>query len=243
MSWSCPDCDSELDTYSGVASHHAQAHNREVESLLAELRGDDLCRWYVEEKMSENQVAKRLDVSRDAVSTAFQVLGIERRSRSEAEKLKNEQKTEEERRQQTESAREKLPDGGGLAIAWDEQFEEMQQSASVNATLGAEHREENGMKGVTGQDHPRWNGGKSIYDAVKKQIRRDESWETTRTRIRKRQDGECTVCSDCPDVLDVHHIVPLMAGGCNADELLMGLCSPCHRTVERYLSFEPVLVE
>jgi hypothetical protein len=117
----------------------------------------------------------------------------------------------------------------------------MCESASENAALGADAREENGMLGVTGQDHPLWNGGKSIYDAVKKQIRRNESWEMTRARIRKRDGHECHMCGDETQQLHVHHIVPIMAGGCNADDLLISLCRSCHRTAESFLSFRTVL--
>lgn len=192
-------------------------------------------------EMATPEMADALDISRGTLAEWFLEVDVHKRSRSEAEKLKNEKKSEEERRQQTRAAREELPDGGGTQMLWNEQPDEQMELVQEVAYLGADAREENGMKGVTGQDHPNWNGGKSIYDAVKKQLG-DESWNTTRTRIRDR-DGECRMCGCESDSLDVHHLIPLMAGGCHADELLIALCSECHRRVEAYISFECVLCD
>jgi transposase len=65
-------------------------------------------------KMSTPLMADALDISRATLADWFHEVDVHKRSRSEAEKLKNEQMTQEERRKQTEKAREKLPDGGGL---------------------------------------------------------------------------------------------------------------------------------
>lgn len=242
MVWKCPRCSFSCDTYNGFATHYGWKHDGGSLTPLAAVRRDELKRLYVDEQMSENQTADELGVSRDAVKNALRALNVDRRGQSEAEKVKNEKMTEEERREQTEDAREELPDGGYTQVLWDEQCDEQMEVAQEAAHLGADSREENGMAGVTGQEHPNWNGGKSIYDAVKKQLG-DESWQTTRARIREQQNGECALCGSCIGTLDVHHIVPLMAGGCNADELLMGLCPPCHNRAEAFVQFEAVLVE
>jgi len=112
---------------------------------------------------------------------------------------------------------------------YDEEPEVAREHAQEVAKLGAPAREENGMAGKTGQDNPNWRGGKSVYDAVKKQLR--PSFYTVRDDARA---DECYRCgaSDCK--LDVHHIVPIMAGGTNGDWNLMTLCESCHRTAEAY---------
>lgn len=46
---------------------------------------------------------------------------------------------------------------------------------------------------------------------------------------------------------DVHHIIPVIVGGTNDDEILMSVCRSCHERMERFVmqypEFKPVLVE
>lgn len=144
------------------------------------------------------------------------------------------------------AARDKYGDGGSLGYLWENRSDEMLEWVSENAALGTPAREENGMKGVSGQAHPRWRGGKNLYDAVKKCIRR-ESWNETRERAREEAGRECEMCGESQSNrgLDVHHIVPLMCGGTNRDGNLMALCQSCHRIVEAHTRelFDSVLVE
>lgn len=81
----------------------------------------------------------------------------------------------------------------------------------------------------TGQDSPLWRGGKSIYDAVKKQFH-GLSWETISRRHRRRE-PQCRLCGSTQG-LDVHHIVPIMSGGTNERWNLMTLCVACHNRAE-----------
>jgi len=110
------------------------------------------------------------------VKGALKSCGISRRGQSEAEQLKYEQMTEEERRELTESARdevrEKYGDGGFLGQWVSENPDDHAEVAREAAALGAPAREENGMAGATGQDNPNWRGGKNILRAVKKATRR-----------------------------------------------------------------------
>lgn len=94
----------------------------------------------------------------------------------------------------------------------------------------------------TGQDSPNWRGGKSIYDAVKKQFH-GPSWQTRRKHHRQ-QEPKCQVCGTIED-LDVHHIVPIMSGGTNDEWNLMTLCVSCHNRAEAFTReyIEPVLIE
>lgn len=76
MLWMCPDCGDPFASYSGVVSHHVQIHHRDA-SILAEVKGDEIREWYVEDGMSCAAICDRLDVSRDALMSAFDSLGID----------------------------------------------------------------------------------------------------------------------------------------------------------------------
>lgn len=97
----------------------------------------------------------------------------------------------------------------------------------------------------SGQQNPRWNGGSGIYAGLSAALG-DRSWLSIREDVR----GEtCEVCGERPSgiSLDVHHIIPLRAGGTHAPELLMTLCRSCHMKAEAYTQnipeVEPVCVE
>lgn len=61
-----------------------------------------------------------------------------------------------------------------------------------------------------------------------------DDWEAKARAIRQRDDHTCQGCgSDGSDVksLQVHHIVPLGAGGSNVRSNLITLCNECHGRV------------
>lgn len=157
--------------------------------------------------------------------------------------------TEAERRERTKAAREahkeKYGDGGYLEKWVCENPERHQEVAERYASLGADAREKNGMAGVTGQDHHAWRGGKSIYDAVKKQL--PENWRRKKVEAKKQDGHYCQNCGAIGTKLDSHHIVPIMAGGTNGFWNLITLCESCHGKAERFMrqypEFDPVLVE
>jgi len=90
---------------------------------------------------------------------------------------------------------------------------------------------------ISGSNHPRWSGGVTGIDYIRKNIG-NEPWKKVAERVRKKYDHTCQNCgcetTDTHRSLDVHHIVPLTAGGTNAEELLIPLCLKCHRKVESY---------
>jgi len=184
-------------------------------------------------KMSVNQMSDVLGISRSAIYTGFKHTDVDVRGQSDAERVKYQQMSEEERKKQTKAAREghreKYGDGGYISEWVRENPEKHAEVAKENAHKGAPAREENGMKGVTGQDHPRWRGGKHLIDNLRKQLR--PSWWTVRDDERAE---ECYNCGASECKLDVHHIVPLSAGGTNDSWNLMTLCESCHRTAESY---------
>ena len=71
-------------------------------------------------------------------------------------------------------------------------------------------------------------------------------WGQWRSDVR---DGECEMCgAEAGErAHDLHHIVPILAGGVNEPELLIELCRQCHENAEAYTrqfpEFEVVLCE
>lgn len=154
--------------------------------------------------------------------------------------------TAKERAELTEAARTAQAEmySSGCAIGhWVENNpEEHVRIAKQNAHKGTPARKENGMKGRTGQDNPNWRGGKHLVDSLRKQLR--PSWWTVRDDERAE---ECCKCGASGCKLDVHHIVPISAGGTNGSWNLMTLCESCHREAEAYTrqydAFSPVYTE
>jgi hypothetical protein len=79
--------------------------------------------------------------------------------------------SDEDLQAQTEAARqasyEKDGNGGYISQWVNENPEEHAEIAPKKDSKGAPAREENGMAGVTGQDNPRWRGGKHVIDALR----------------------------------------------------------------------------
>jgi 5-methylcytosine-specific restriction endonuclease McrA len=234
-------------------------------------------------KMTTTEMATALDVSRRVIDKLFEKSDAEPRSQGEAASLAFKDMSEAERAAITESARErhreKYGDGGYISEWVRENPERHAEVAKENAHKGAPAREKNGMAGVTGEDHPRynrvatecancgdtihrkrshaaeydelycgracqaehrserftgqdhpnWRGGKSLIDAVKKQLR--PAFSAVREECRGQ---ECQKCGSSDARLDVHHIVPVSAGGTNEDWNLITLCRSCHGTAEAY---------
>lgn len=228
MEIDCPKCGQSCANYGGYSTHFGAKHDGHP---LVALHGEKRIRELYSQ-MSENALADELNVGRRTVERALRSIGVSRRSQSEAEKLKNDQMTEKERREQTAKAREKnrekYGDGGSLGKWVEENPQEHQQVAQQAASLGAPARDKNGMKGVTGQDHPAWRGGKSLYHAVIKQLH-GPSWRT----LRKRHRGdECEMCGKLDRELHLHHIIPVLSGGTNEPWNFLTLCETCHTAVE-----------
>lgn len=246
MAWDCPRCGREADSFRSYANHFnlKQDGDHEGNALVAKVGCDQLQEMYAE--LSEKAVAEKLGVARSAVKPALEHCGVDRRGQSEAERRKWANMTEEERQERLDAMSDEFKDksNGSQALRkWRRENPERARELSKQAAeLGTPAREKNGMAGMTGQDNPNWRGGKNILRAVKKQLR--PSWWTVRDGARAEECFRCGA-SDCK--LDVHHIVPIMAGGTNEPWNLMTLCDSCHRTAEaftrQYPGFDPVLAE
>lgn len=247
----CPTCSETFDSRQGVSTHHHMGHDRPLSEAEVEEKYGVPYPWILNTlhnilEMSVNEISNHLEVSRKAISNAMDDrYDIPRRDQSEAEQLKWDQMSPKQRQQQVEQAHQRareMAEAGEHPFQkiWKEDPEKARQRCVKNGALGAPARETNGMEGVTGQDHPQWVGGTSIYEALKKSLG-DYSWEHIREEARKRDDRVCQMCGGTnPDPerrLDVHHIIPVMAGGTNDDWCLMSLCTSCHQKTERYIRY------
>jgi len=85
----------------------------------------------------------------------------------------------------------------------------------------------------THMNHPMWAGGSGLTDAIRSMIS-DGSWDGLRTQLQAERDPRCRMCGRKTDALHLHHTIPLLAGGTNDPDLLMFLCSGCHRRAEAH---------
>jgi len=65
-----------------------------------------------------------------------------------------------------------------------------------------------------------------------------EKWEPLRLRALKRDDYRCCNCHKRKK-LDIHHIVPVTAGGRNTLSNLVSLCRECHASIHSWLEKHP----
>lgn len=89
-----------------------------------------------------------------------------------------------------------------------------------------------------GAAHPQYKGTNGLDMAVRRLLG-GVRWKATRRRMHKKHpDAICRMCgaesSANGRALQLHHIVPVMAGGTHVEDNLMFLCHPCHRVVEGY---------
>jgi len=157
VNWTCPVCGYESVEYRPYANHYNLKEDDDHigHALVAIIGCEELAGRYAE--ASENALAEQFEVSRNVIKGALDECGIKRRGKADAEQHKWEQAggalrekvmTPEFREQQQ---REGLPE------ELHEWREENAEKLAEYAALGAPAREENGMKGVTGEDNPQYN--------------------------------------------------------------------------------------
>lgn len=218
--WDCPYCEYS-GSYKGLASHFRESRGNE-NALLAVIGEDDLLYDY--KTNSELELSNKYGISRGAVKEALAQAEADRRGMSEAATKRAEDNPEH----LTEIAPLGTParETNGMTGVTGE-------DAPLGGVTGEDHPAygtASWMEGLTGQDNPNWRGGKSIYDSVKKQLH-GPSWQTARKRHRG---DECESCGESSGLLDLHHVVPLLAGGLNEEWNYMTLCRSCHNSAEWY---------
>lgn len=107
---------------------------------------------------------------------------------------------------------------------------------SVPEGLSLRPIEQTPMYGRTGPDHPRWKGGTSLYHSLLRSM--DRQWWVA-SRETRENSMSCEMCPHGPEdsgrKLDVHHIIPVLAGGTSGDYNLITLCRSCHRKADAYI--------
>lgn len=114
---------------------------------------------------------------------------------------------------------------GQSVTKWNREYESKDHHYCSSTCYGqwtSKHR--------SGQDHPNWRGGTSVYVAVR-ELLGDQPWDAIAGRHRG---DRCEWCGGGGEGLHVHHIIPVMCGGTNEPWNLMTLCPSCHRTTEIY---------
>lgn len=86
-----------------------------------------------------------------------------------------------------------------------------------------------------GPDHNSWRGGYRLRAAIVAS-HHGPTWERQRDRALERDDHACQMCETNDGKLDVHHIVPVVAGGMNGLWNLITLCPTCHGRAEEVAS-------
>ena len=85
-----------------------------------------------------------------------------------------------------------------------------------------------------GSAHALYRGGSGVTDAVRKSLG-PRGWDAISATAREHADHTCEMCGATPDrALDVHHIIPVLAGGTNAPWNLLATCQSCHQRAEAH---------
>lgn len=220
--WVCPNCnDDAYESYESVARHHLYCADHD-KHFLHDYFGRRLAVEYLN-GTSRNDLAEQLNVDRETASDALRSLGVEIRSSAEATALWFSQADEEEIETIAHSGQE-------LAA------EALREWRAENADEHIQNARENLPEPKNGPDNWCWKGGKSLRDNLALTYG-EQSWANIRENVRENYDRECELCGGSPDSnrrLDVHHIVPLLAGGSNHPDNLIPLCPTCHQKVESY---------
>lgn len=92
---------------------------------------------------------------------------------------------------------------------------------------------------MRGMADPKWKGGATLHEVMLRSLSDGTGkWRAIRRELKDRREVKCKMCgresSRNDRDLQVHHIVPLTAGGSNHFDNLMLLCHRCHRRVESY---------
>jgi 5-methylcytosine-specific restriction endonuclease McrA len=82
------------------------------------------------------------------------------------------------------------------------------------------------------EGHPNWKGGAEGVNTVRNSLS-EKAWFRVAKENREDECANCGVEADGRE-LDVHHIIPVSAGGTNHPDNLITLCISCHRKAEEY---------
>lgn len=244
----CPTCGNEYKNTHGMRIHHAQAHGEklgmvtkvceicddEYETIRIRADGSKYC----SNKCKGFAKRNRKQLTCEICDEEFEV------PQCIDQRFCDDDCRAEWMRQQSGEDTPRW-DGGKTALECpicEEEFRVDPNEASRRKFCSRDCRGEH-LRQLPKWEHPRYEGVDSYrYYEIIRDALNDEYWGNTRERIRG-DSPECETCgaeqSENGYALDVHHIVPITAGGCNADELLMTMCHSCHMKAEAYTKAIP----
>lgn len=200
---------------------------------------------YHGERLSTSEIGELCDCSKQTIKLWLEKHGIEKRSRSEAAKVRMENYPDLAEKL-IEAGTETLREHGvnPWEIWSEEEREAFRQRLSEERT-----GEGNPMWDVTGRDNPGWK-----EDKPNSQFYQSKAWRGVRESVIERDNHRCQDCGswsfdkyanahledgidekplDELEELTVHHVIPISDGGPKFDESnLVTLCRSCHQKWE-----------
>jgi len=233
----CPKCGSEHDSEAGMKIHYGRAHEGSISGVKVECNAcgdtfrkqrshaEEFDRHYCSNECKSEGYDERVELTCDKCGESF----LRRQSHLEDGKrnfCSVKCKTDSyKRRVETEC------DNCGDTIEKTKDRYERYDNHYCNDECRTEH-----MRGMA---DPKWKGGATLHEVMLRSLSDGSGkWRALRREIKERREVKCKMCgreqSRNDRDLQVHHIVPLTAGGSNHADNLMLLCHRCHRSVESY---------
>lgn len=190
---------------------------------------------YINKKLPMTKIAEILNKDRGTISSWLDKYNIKKRSRSEVTKIVWGNMTAKEKERQVQKAHAKnkeLAKKGELSFQriWKEKPGKMRAQVRKNALKACKKRKKNGMKGVTGPDHPNWNPDLTKEDREKK--RRCIEKTNWRQKVFKRDNYTCQICEEnTSGNLNAHHKYSYTDYPDKRTDISNGvtLCKSCHK--------------
>jgi len=92
---------------------------------------------------------------------------------------------------------------------------------------------------MRGMADPKWKGGATLHGTLLRSLSDGTgNWRSKRRGLKEARKPDCQMCGRSQSRnnrgLQLHHIIPVLAGGTNHEDNLMFLCHRCHRTADTY---------
>jgi hypothetical protein len=174
---------------------------------------------YHGETLSTREIAELADCTAPTIQDWLDRHGIEKRSKSEAAKIRAEKYPHT-----TQAGAEALKEHG--VNSW-EYWDEEEREAFRERLSKERQGDNNPMADVTGKDHHNYK-----ENPTPQRFYQSARWKETRREVLERDNHECQACG-ATENLDVHHIQPVSAGGPRFElNNLVTLCDAHHKEWE-----------
>ena len=213
----------------------AKNNKNRLEHKYEKPMGKILYYFYHEKKMTYKEMAEEFSVGEKTIYDFMKKHNIKPRSYRKITKNRWNNMTKEQREKQVEAAHKKMKQLSKtgktpLNKLWNNNYNKMKKHAKRAAYLGSKFRRRNGMKGVTGSDHPNWNPELTPKEREKK--RRELYKIDWRGKVLKKDNYTCQICGDnSSGNLVAHHKYSYRAYLDKRTDIDNGvtLCEDCHK--------------